>query len=116
MTLNEKLLKLHFLLTFVSVNMIFAPQFILGVLNIPRRYVDFPDMVEIFNTVSSFGYVVSLVSVLVYMYGMVAMLFSGSYQSSSSFLSVGLEDVSQVVGFHRNAKLVCTSFLFSMWV
>ena len=45
-SLSETLLKVHFYVFFVSVNIVFFPQFILGFLGIPRRYVDFPDTLE----------------------------------------------------------------------
>ncbi len=58
---------LHFWITFVGVNIIFFPQHFLGLQGMPRRYIDYPEGYAYWNAVSSFGYAVTAVGVLVFL-------------------------------------------------
>ena len=60
---SEFLSYLHFVVFFVGVNMIFFPQHFLGMQGMPRRYPDYAAAYEHWNTLSSWGYAVTVVSV-----------------------------------------------------
>ena len=60
---SEVLSYLHFAVFFVGVNMIFFPQHFLGMQGMPRRYPDYAPAYEYWNTLSSWGYAVTLASV-----------------------------------------------------
>ncbi|HWE47484.1 MAG TPA: cytochrome c oxidase subunit I [Caulobacteraceae bacterium] len=63
---NEFLGSLHFWITFVGVNLIFFPQHFLGLQAMQRRQVDYNVAFTQWNAVSSFGYAVTLVGLMVF--------------------------------------------------
>ena len=65
---NEFWAKVHFWITFVSVNFIFFPQHFLGLQGMPRRYIDYPAEFAGWNYVSSIGSYFSGLGVLVFLY------------------------------------------------
>jgi cytochrome c oxidase subunit I len=64
---NEILGALHFWLMFVGVNVIFFPMHFLGLQGMPRRYVDYPEAFAYWNHVSTFGYMIAVAGVAVFL-------------------------------------------------
>ncbi|MGZ3304581.1 MAG: cytochrome c oxidase subunit I [Asticcacaulis sp.] len=58
---------LHFWIMFIGVNLIFFPQHFLGMQGMPRRYVDYPEGYHYWNYISSVGYAITIVGVLVFL-------------------------------------------------
>lgn len=63
---SEVLGRIHFILTFIGVNLIFFPQHFLGLAGMPRRYVDYADIHAGWNYVSSIGSMITATGVIVF--------------------------------------------------
>jgi cytochrome c oxidase subunit 1 len=61
---------------FIGVNLVFFPQHFLGLQGMPRRYVDYPEGFAFWHEVSTWGYYVTAVAILVWLVGIAeALLF-----------------------------------------
>jgi len=67
-TYSEFYGQVHFWLMFIGVNLTFFPMHFMGLAGMPRRIPDYPDSYYYWNIISSFGSIVSAVSVLVFFY------------------------------------------------
>ncbi|MBI4692566.1 MAG: cytochrome c oxidase subunit I [Gammaproteobacteria bacterium] len=74
---DEKLGKLHFWLSMISVNLLFFPQHFLGLAGMPRRIPDYNVQFAGWNQVSSIGGFVFGVSQLIFLYLVIKCIRSG---------------------------------------
>ena len=72
----------HFWLMFIGVNLTFFPMHFVGLAGMPRRIPDYPDNYYYWNSISSFGSIISGVSVLLFFY-----LIYVAFNNNSSFVT-----------------------------
>ncbi len=68
LTINPKWLKIQFCIMFVGVNLTFFPMHFLGLAGMPRRYSDYPDFFLYWNVVARLGSIVSVISVIFFLF------------------------------------------------
>nr|YP_010839089.1 cytochrome c oxidase subunit I [Pachycondyla annamita]WGF22854.1 cytochrome c oxidase subunit 1 [Pachycondyla annamita] len=90
-SLNNFYLNIQFLTMFISVNLTFFPQHMLGLSGMPRRYSDYPDSFLSWNIISSIGSLISIISMILLIFIIWEALSSKRYIISMFFLSSSLE-------------------------
>lgn len=67
-TYSELYGNVHFWLMFIGVNLTFFPMHFVGLAGMPRRIPDYPDNYYYWNILSSFGSIISSISVIIFFY------------------------------------------------
>nr|YP_008475304.1 cytochrome c oxidase subunit 1 [Candida chauliodis]AGS44613.1 cytochrome c oxidase subunit 1 [Candida chauliodis] len=78
---NRVLGEIHFWVLFISVNVIFLPMHFLGLNGMPRRIPLYPDAFTGWNIVSSWGSVMSVLSVIIGLYSVLIQLSNGENEA-----------------------------------
>jgi cytochrome c oxidase subunit 1 len=88
---EEKWAKLAAAIIFVGFNLTFFPQFILGYLGMPRRYIFYPPEFQLLNILSTAGASILGMGYMLMFINMVASLFIGKKAPSNPWKAGGLE-------------------------
>ena len=77
--LNEYMGRVHFWTTFIGVNILFFPMHFLGLMGMPRRIPDYPDIFSYWNEVASFGSYLTIISTFIFVFN-VFFTFAGRFK------------------------------------
>jgi len=80
---NELAGQIHFWILFIGVNVTFLPLHFLGLQGMPRRIPDYPDAFAGWNLVASYGSIMSVVAVAVFIYVIYDQLVNGKAVSNN---------------------------------
>ena len=81
---NEVLGHIHFWVLFIGVNLTFFPMHFLGLAGMPRRIPDYPDAYAGWNSIATFGSMISVFSVIVLLFVISSMTDTGAKNSASN--------------------------------
>jgi len=68
MLFRNILILIFFSIIFIGVNITFFPLHFAGLQGYPRKYIDFSDLHGLWNVISSFGSLISILGLLVFVY------------------------------------------------
>jgi len=107
LTLHSRWSKAQFIIIFLGVNITFFPQHFLGLAGIPRRYSDYPDTFTTWNTVSSFGSIISFSALLFFIFIIWEAFISQRNIASSSHLPTRIEWQELLpIDFHNQPEVI----------
>ena len=89
--------KTHFFLMFIGVNVTFAPMHFLGLSGMPRRILDYPDPFFYYNTLASFGSLISYFSILPFFFS----IYNSQPYIASNLSSTSLDYIVQYNRYHH---------------
>jgi len=81
----------HFIIMFIGVNLTFFPQHFLGLAGMPRRYSDYPDAFTFWNTVSSFGSLLTFIGTIGFLTIVTLSFYSKSTATHTKEIRTNLE-------------------------
>nr|WAK83066.1 cytochrome c oxidase subunit I [Janus sp. 1 GYN-2022e] len=91
LSMNPLWLNNQFYLMFIGVNTTFFPQHFLGLSGMPRRYSDYPDMFLSWNILSSIGSLISLMSIIMFIFILWESLISARQIMFNEFTNSSIE-------------------------
>lgn len=86
--LSRILGKIQFYVIFIGVNLTFFPQHFLGLMGIPRRYVDYPDIYHFWNKISRIGSLITIGGIVLFIFILWESIMAKRYSHSSIVSSI----------------------------
>lgn len=116
LSIHPRWAQIHFFLMFIGVNLTFFPQHFLGLRGIPRRYSDYPDTYTIWNSLSSFGSILSFTALLLFIFILWETLIAERGVISGTYLKTRLEWTHPAYppAFHTHSETAKTTKLLSL--
>jgi len=84
---NEVLGHIHFWVLFIGVNLTFFPMHFLGLAGMPRRIPDYPDAYAGWNSIATFGSMISVFSVIVLLFVISSMTDTEAKANKTTFMT-----------------------------
>lgn len=88
---NKLLMFVVFFIMFFGVNLTFFPLHFAGIHGYPRKYVDYPDVYSLWNVLASIGSLLSVFSLLLFVYLLVESFLSSVFFLLDEFVNNGSE-------------------------
>jgi len=102
-----------FILIFMGVNVTFFPIHFAGILGIPRKIVDYPDCYIFWNIISSFGALLRIFSLLLFILVILFSLVQGRFLMGDYFSRRSLDSINSNFSFsHSYQRCIYLSNLF----
>jgi cytochrome c oxidase subunit 1 len=87
----------HFYLIFIGVNVTFGPMHFLGMMGMPRRILNYPDVFLYYNQLASLGSLISLISIIPF----ILSLFYNHFISLPNITYTYLDETAQINRYHH---------------
>lgn len=101
---NSTLINAVFILIFLGVNLTFFPLHFVGLNGYPRKYVDYSDIYSFWNGLSSFGSLLTLFGVFLFIFLILDSIYN--YYLSRASLGLIIEDLLNLLGHNFTDSLI----------
>jgi cytochrome c oxidase subunit 1 len=88
---DEKLGKVHFLMTFIGTNLSYLPMFLVGILGMPRRVADYAPEFTQLNQLATLGAIILAFSTLPFLYNAIVSWAKGAQAEANPWRALTLE-------------------------
>lgn len=101
---NSTLINAVFILIFLGVNLTFFPLHFVGLNGYPRKYIDYSDIYSFWNGLSSFGSLLTLFGVFLFIFLILDRIYN--YYLSRASLGLIIEDLLNLLGHNFTDSLI----------
>nr|YP_009626833.1 cytochrome c oxidase subunit I [Cylicodontophorus bicoronatus] len=84
---NKLMMSVVFVLMFIGVNLTFFPLHFAGLHGFPRKYMDYPDVYSVWNVMSSYGSMISVFALFLFLYTLINSFGSSKVMMNDFFIN-----------------------------